>query len=167
MNELKLSLNIVEFGPLRIVGKKTIVSKGKTAEKFLLECRKDGTNEFLKSLNSRVSPPGDIAVWMGEYDEGSKSFIEIPGIFAEIDAKIPDGFDYRELPHCMMAICTISGNTRDLARGAHNKLLKLMKNSGYIPDYSFGYSMEYYSHEKYEKENDVYEFSYYLPCKAI
>jgi hypothetical protein len=52
-----------------------------------------------------------------------------------------------------------------LTRGAHNKLLKLMREAGYAPDYSYGFSMEYYSYEKYEKDNDEYTFAYYLPCQ--
>ncbi len=165
MNETKLTLSIVEFGPLWLVGKKTTVAQGKTAEKFVAQLRVDGTNTILSNLESRVSPPGDIIVWMGEYDNQSKTFSEIPGVFVSPGAHIPEGFDIRELPHCMMGICTISGATRNLSRGAHNKLVKLMKNAGYVPDYSFGYSMEYYSYEKYEKDNGTYEFSYYLPCK--
>ena len=64
-----------------------------------------------------------------------------------------------------MAVCTIRGKTRNLARGAHNKLVSLLKGTGHEPDYSLGFSMEYYSYEHYEKENAVYAFSYMLPCK--
>lgn len=167
MEKTILSLKIVDFGHVWLLGKETKVLQGKTAEKFVRECRTDGTNAYLQNLACRISPVGDIIIWMGEYDGQTKTFTEIPGVFVKPDSEVAEGFTVRDIPCCKMGICTISGKTRDLTRGAHNKLVKLMKDAGYAPDYSFGYSMEYYSYEKYEKENDIYEFSYFLPCKPM
>lgn len=167
MDESEMTFRTADFGPLWLVGRKTTVQQGKTAAKFVREFRSDGTNTRLQKLDGRASPAGDIIIWMGEYDAQAKSFTEIPGIFATPGCKVEDGFDVRELPHCTMGIYTVTGKTRNLTGGAHNKLVRLMKQAGYAPDYSFGFSMEYYSYDKYEPENDVYEFSYYLPCKPV
>lgn len=164
MSELTLTFKAVDFGPVWLVGKETTVEQGKTATAFVKKFRNDGSNAYLQGLNDRVSPEGDIIIWMGGYNPVTKSFIEIPGVFAKPGCKVEEGYTIRELPQCIMGICTISGETRSLSRGAHNKLVKLMKEAGYEPDYSFGYSMEYYSYEKYECDNEVYEFSYCLPC---
>lgn len=157
----------VEFDEVLLIGKKTEVLQGRTATAFVKEFRSDGSNEHLQKLDNRVSPKGDIIIYMGEYDSQAKSFTEIPGIFAKPGCEVPAGYDYRVIPRCMMGIYTVSGKTRSLTRGAHNKLVKLMEQNGYAPDYSLGFSMEYYSYEKYEKKNDVYSFSYYLPCKKV
>ena len=165
MGELRVEWKVIEFGPLWLVGKQTTVPQGKSAAKFVKAFRCDGSNEYLQGLKDRVSPAGDIVIWMGEYDAEQKSFVEIPGVFVRPGCEVEDGYAVRELPECAMAVCTIAGKTRNLSRGAHNRLVKLMKAAGYSPDYSPGFSMEYYSYEKYECENEWYEFSYYLPCK--
>lgn len=166
MEKTSAEFRAADFGPVWLVGKKTVVRQGQTAVKFVKGFRTDGTNEYLQSLPGRVSPEGDIIIWMGEYDGETRSFTEIPGVFVKPGSVTMEEFDVRELPRCTMGICTITGKTRDLTRGAHNKLVKLMSTAGYQPDYSFGFSMEYYSHEKYEKDNDEYSFSYLLPCIA-
>ena len=165
MEDVHVSYRVMDFGPLVLLGKKTIVQQGKTATKFVKSFRTDGSNAYLQSLDERVSPMGDVIIWMGEYDGVQKTFVEIPGVFVKPGTQAPEGFAARELPACTMAVCTISGRTRSLSRGAHNKLVKLMAADGYAPDYSYGYSMEYYSYENYEKNNELYQFSYYLPCK--
>jgi hypothetical protein len=165
MQKPALSFHVIDFGPIWLLGSKTIVSKGKTGVAFVGKFRCDGTNDYLQRHPDRISPEGDIIIWMGGYDEKTQSFTEIPGVWVKPGCEARDDLAIRELPHCTMGICRITGQTRDLARGAHNKLLRLMREAGYEPDYSLGFSMEYYSFEKYELENSEYEFAYYLPCR--
>ena len=165
MKEESVAFQAVEFGPYWLIGRQTTVGQGKTAAPFVKTFRTDGSMQQLQALEGRVSPDGDLIIWMGEYDAQAKTFVEIPGILAQPGCEVPEGFAVRELPECLMGICTIRGKTRSLSRGAHGKLVRLMKEAGYEPDYSLGFSMEYYSHEKYELKNEIYEFAYYLPCR--
>lgn len=167
MAKITVTFRTMDFGPVWLVGSKTIVQQGKTAGNFVRKFRQDGTNAYLQGLDCRVSPAGDIIIWMGESDPEKKTFAEIPGILVSPNCDIDDTFDIRPLPHCTMGLCVITGNTRNLTGGAHNKLTMLIKESGYEPDYSYGFSMEYYSYEKYEKDRDEYEFTYMLPCKLM
>lgn len=162
-----VSFQAVDFGPIWLLGKQTTVQQGKTAVKFVTAFRRDGSNDYLQSLPERVSPKGDIIIWMGGYDPASKSFTEIPGVFVRPGCRYEGDYAVRELPACTMGVCSITGPTRDLSRGAHNKLLKAMQQAGYAPDYSPGYSMEYYSYELYEQDRETYTFSYYLPCRRL
>ena len=161
------TLKIVDFGPAWLIGKQTTVKLGGTATEFVKAFRNDGSNAALQQMDDKLTPDGDFVIWMGEANNQTKTFTEIPGILVKPGVAVPEGFVMRELPACSMAICTITGDTRSLSRGAHNTLVKSMKDSDYVPDYLLGFSMEYYSYEKYECKNDLYEFSYYLPCKAV
>lgn len=160
-----VTLKVIDFGPAWLIGKQTLVKQGGNAADFVKKYRNDGANAYLQCMANKVTQDGDFVIWMGEYNNETKTFVEIPGVLAKPGIIIPDGYVMRELPACTMAICTITGDTRSLSKGAHNKLVKLLKDSEYEPDYSKGFSMEYYSYEKYECKNDIYEFSYYLPCK--
>lgn len=56
----------------------------------------------------------------------------------------------------------------DLEKGAYTKTEKIMAKDGYSPDYGPGFSMEYYSFEKYasvQEGEGSYTFGYYLSCK--
>lgn len=165
MEDKNLEFKAVELEAVWLVGRETVVQQGKTAAKFVKAFREDGSNEYLQGLDARVSPEGDVIIWMGEYDGETKAFKEIPGVFVTPGSDVKSGFTYREIPRCTMGVCLIRGKTRNLSKGAHNKLIKLMTKAGYAPDYSYGFSMEYYSREKYEKDNEEYEFAYMLPCR--
>jgi len=72
----------------------------------------------------------------------------------------------------MMGVGWIQGNTSNLENGAHSKTEKIMKENGYIPDYSeVAISMEYYSFDKYvnieDNGNNIFTFGYFLPCKKV
>lgn len=162
----KLRYESEKIDPVRLIGKKTTVALGKNAVKFVTEFREGGALAALAGLSTL--PANDFAIWMGGYDEATKSFTELPCVFAAPDAEVPEGYDFIDVPACTLGKCFISGPTRNLSRGAHNKLLKLMKEAGAEPDYSLGFSMEYYSYELYGRDKDAgedYTFVYILPVK--
>lgn len=165
MGKVSLTFEARAFGPVWLAGRETRVALGKTAARFVKAFRTDGSNAYLQKLPGRVSPEGDIILWMGGYDPLTKTFTEIPGVFVPLGSEVGDGFAIRELPKCTMGIANITGPTRNLTKGAHNKLVQVMDEAGYAPDYSYGYSLEYYAYEQYEKDNEVHMFSYWLPCK--
>lgn len=168
----KISFEVQNFNAVRFIGKEVIVGKKNSVPELWERILNDGTNEFLQSLPERVSPFGDTIGWMGDYNPQTKEFIYIAGIFTEPETIVPNGFSYRDIPDCLMGIGLIQGNTSNLEKGAHVKTEKIMRENGYIPDYSIvGISMEYYSYDKYAKVTEdginIFTFGYYLPCKKI
>ncbi len=169
MMEKTYKLEITDFKACRMIGKKIIVTLGKTARKHWQKFLNDGSNEFLQKLECKLSPAGECIGWMGDYDSKTKTFTEMPGVFAVMDSEVPNGYDSIDIPDCKMAILWIEGNTSNLEKGAHNLLLKYLNETDYAPDYSLGFSMEYYTSVGYvslDKDNPIYKFGYFLPCKT-
>ena len=159
-----------DFTAVRFIGKEVTVGRKGTAADLWKQVLSDGTNDFLQSLEDRVSPLGDTVGWMGEYNPKTKEYTYIVGIFARPGASVPAGLSYRDIPDCMMGNGWIQGNTPNLEKGAHVKTEKIMRANGYEPDYSkAAISMEYYSYKKIaaiqEDGTNVFTFGYYLPCK--
>ncbi|BCJ93698.1 hypothetical protein acsn021_12670 [Anaerocolumna cellulosilytica] len=168
----KIAFEVQNFKAVRFIGREVIVGKKNPVPELWKSILNDGTNDFLQSLPERVSPEGDTIGWMGEYNPKTKEFVYIAGIFAKPETVVPAGFSYRDIPDCIMGIGWIQGNTSNLEKGAHTKTEKIMKENGYVPDYSIvGISMEYYSFDKYAKieedGNTIFTFGYYLPCKKL
>lgn len=167
----KISFETQEFKAVRIIGKEVTVGKKNPVPELWKQILKDGTNDYLQGLPYRVSPQGDTIGWMGNYNPMTKDFTYIAGIFAEPNAVVPDGFSYRDIPDCLMGVTWIEGKTSHLEKGAHAKAEKVMRQSGYEPDYSVGISMEYYSFDKYanvlEDGKHPFTFGYLLPCKDM
>jgi predicted transcriptional regulator YdeE len=168
----KISFEVQNFKAVRFIGKEVIVGKKNPVPELWKKMLSDGTNDFLQSIPERVSPIGDTIGWMGEYNPQTKEFTYIAGIFAKPDTIVPNGFSYRDIPDCLMGIGWIQGNTSHLEKGAHSKTEKVMKENGYMPDYSIvGISMEYYSFDKYanikDDRNSTFTFGYFLPCNKI
>lgn len=160
------------FPPARFIGKACTAVTGRKNpvikelwDDFLYK----GGKEFLEQRPDIRSPKGDCAGWMGEYNAQTKEFTYIVGSFFEPGCDVPEGYTYRDVPACLMGVGKIRGKTQHLEGGAHNKTVKAMQADGYEPDYSVGFSMEYYPYEQYgmvedNGENEL-EFHYYLPCR--
>lgn len=157
--EQTIRFEAVDFLPVRLIGLECVVAKGGNARKTWKQFRTDGANEQLQAMPQRVSPQGHQIGWMGDFNAETNTFVEIPGVFMQPETPVPEGFGYRDIPHCLMGICHISGENAE--RGAHNKAVKAMKAQGYEPDYSLGFTMEYYA----PREDGKADFAYYLPCK--
>lgn len=169
---VKVSFEVQPFQAVRLIGKEVIVGRKNPVPELWEKILKDGTNDFLQNMPERVSPRGDTIGWMGEYNPRTKEFVYVAGIFARPSTIVPDGYSYRDIPDCFMGIGWIQGPTPQLEKGAHVKTEKVMRASGYVPDYSIvGISMEYYSFDKYasveEDGNNIFTFGYYLPCKKV
>lgn len=169
---VKVSFETENFKSVRFIGKEVTVGKNNPVPDLWKKILNDGTNDFLQSMPERVSPAGDTIGYMGDFNQKTKEFTYIAGIFAKPGTTVPQGFSYRDIPDCLMGIGWIEGKSSNLEKGAHGKTEKIMKANGYAPDYSIaGISMEYYSFEKYanvkEDGNSYFTFGYYLPCKKI
>lgn len=166
---IQVSFEVQNFQAVRMIGKAVLVGKKNPVPELWNSILHDGTNAFLQSMPERVSPIGDTIGWMGDYDPKTKEFTYIAGVFVRPGTAVPNGFSYRDIPDCLMGIGWIQGNTSHLEKGAHARTEKVMRENGYVPDYSVGISMEYYSFEKYanikEDGKNLFTFGYYLPCK--
>ena len=152
-----ITFEAIHFEAVRFIGKEVIVGEKNPVPKLWQTMSKDGTIDFLQNIRERVSPEGDTIGWMGDYNPKTKEFTYIAGIFAKPDTVVPDGYSYHDIPNCEMGIGWIQGKSSNIEKGAHGKTEKIMRASGYEPDYSIvGISMEYYSYEKFLKieEND-------------
>ena len=161
-------LEIRDFNAVKIIGKKISIKFGGNAKKHVQNYLKNGDGQFLQGLPTRISPDEDLICWMGESNLITKTFSEMPGIFANKNSQVPEGFDAMDIPDCKMAILWIEGSTPSLEKGAHNLLLKHLRDTVYIEDYSLGFSMEYYTSIGFsilDIENPKYKFGYFLPCK--
>lgn len=170
MKNMEVLFESRPFGPVRVIGlEKRVVLQANSAKELWEHAEKAGILEILHALPNRVSPEGDLAGWMGEYDERDKTFTYIVGVFTEPNVPAPEGLAYRDLPPCLMGIGKIRGCTQKLWQGAHNKTVKIMGAHGMKPDYSQGYSMEYYPYKEYgaieDNGENILEFQYFLPCK--
>ena len=169
MKKFEVSFEAFPFEPARFIGKKCVVGKDSPVKQLWNDFLVNGGKEFIDSLPGRRPPFGDYAGWMGEYNAQTKESTYIVGAFFEPGSLVPDRYSYRDTPACLMGVGKIRGKTQHLERGAHNKTVKAMQAEGYEPDYSVGFSMEYYPYEQYGAVEDngenVLEFHYYLPCK--
>ena len=87
MGKVSLTIEARAFGPVWLAGRETRVALGKTAARFVKAFRTDGSNAYLQKLPGRVSPEGDIILWMGGYDPLTKTFTEIPGVLCPWEAR--------------------------------------------------------------------------------
>ena len=87
-------------------------------------CIADGTIKELKAMPSYI--PGALIGWSGNYTDEDKTYSYITGIFAPLDAPVPDGYTFRILPP------TLVGKGR-LAEGYH--FLGELEKQGYATNY--------------------------------
>lgn len=164
-----VSFEVTPFEPVLFIGKETVAGKDNLIKELWDEFLYKGGADFLTALPNQAIPNGDCAGWMGDYNEKTKEFTYIVGIFFKPGSPVPEGYVSREIPACLMGIGKIRGKTQHLEKGAHTKTEKVMRAAGYEPDYAPGFSMEYYPYEKYglieDNGENTFEFHYYLPCK--
>lgn len=107
--------------------------------------------------------------WMGDFDQTTGRFIYIAGMLLPQDAAVPEGYDSRCLPPCKMAVGWVKGKEPDVYLNAHTLTEAGIKESIYLPDHSFGYSMEVYHPRRFaeamEKGRKDVILDYWQPVK--
>ncbi len=104
--------------------------------------------------------------WMGEYDSKSGTFTYIAGMMMPPGTPVPQGFDYRDLPSCLIGNGYINGDfaNGDVFRHSHELTVKGILQNGFEPDYSYGWSAEAYAMDlAFEAEEGT--INYLCPCK--
>lgn len=177
MSEL-IKFYVKNFLASRLIGKQIICSMKQGAENpvpdFWQTMISDGSLEFLKNMPERSTIKPDTVGWMGEFNPETHAFVYIVGVLTKPDTVVPEGFVYRDIPECNMAVGWIQGSEEngDLYMGAHDHVARAMKENGYEYDNSAGgFEMEYYSHDRFCTPNYMGEklivMDYYSPCKKL
>jgi predicted transcriptional regulator YdeE len=168
-----VKIDFIDFGPARVLGKKirTRVGGGNNPiPQFWMKCMEDGTFQTLEAMSEYMLDSSYIG-WEGEYDPISKEFSYIVGMFMKPDAPVPDGFTFRDLPACKMAIGWIKGKEPEIYMEGMDLTIKAIKEKGYDYDNAEGYMIEVYTCERFgtpqsKGEKEVI-LDYYIPCKRL
>jgi hypothetical protein len=134
---------------------------------------KDGSLDFLLNLPDRFTQTTDSVGWMGDFQPGDKNYSYLAGVLVQPDTPVPDGYVFRDIVQCEMAIGWIQETDGDeggdIHANASDHISKAMQENGYMYDGSHGFfEMEYYSYERFrvpEKRGEKVVLDFYSPCK--
>ena len=129
--------------PLRMIGKEVPhgYDCGNPVPELWEKCFREETLKILETL----SPEIDYYIgWMGDYNNETKRFAYIAGYFMLASAPVPEGFQYRDLPACMVGMSYINGSFDNVFPRLRDLTVEGIQAHGYSPDYSQGWSAEVY-----------------------
>lgn len=179
MGSKLIAFEISPFSKTRVIGKSVIVkldnegSDDPTIPDLWAEMKDDGSLDTLLDLPDRVREDPDTVGWMGEYSQEDQEFTYLAGVLVKHDADVPDGFAYRDIVDCEMAISRIQ-ETDDAEGGnihgeASSHTAKARTENGYTYDGSMGgFEMEHTSYERCrlpEKRGEKIELDFYSPSR--
>ena len=169
---------VVRFPKTRVLGKSVIhkVDVGiddRTIQDLWESMAHDGSLDFLLHLPGRVGQDDDTVGWMGDFEPGADHYTYLAGILVEPTAPVPEGYIYRDIADCDMAIGWIQEmegeEGGDLHANASEHVTRAMKEHGYEYDSSNGlFEMEYISYERHRLARERGEeaiLDFYSPCK--
>ena len=167
---------VIDFSGARIIGRSISVSfdigiDDHTVEDFLWgDMLKNGFFDNLLKLPNKLTETQDLVGWMG--DTNDKGYIYLAGIFFKPESPVPNGYEYRDIPKCKMAVGWLEDTPEgkgDIHVDASEMISKGMEENGYEYDGSNGFfQMEYYSEERFrtpEKQGKNVILDFYSPCK--
>ncbi len=160
-------LGKIEFYDLpatRMIGKRVVNGGGENPVPALWEeCFRENTFAVLDQQKAVV---GYWVGWMGEYQPDTATFTYLAGQLMPEGTKVPEGFDYRDLPPCLLANGFINGDFEngDIFAHSHELTLGGIAASGYEPDYAYGWSAEAYAYDLSFAANEG-TLNYLCPCK--
>jgi len=170
-----VELEVVPFAAARVIGKEVRHTIRPGVENPIPRMWDtivhDGTIAMLTGLPGCVASDPDTVGWMGEYDPATQEFVYIAGVLTAPGTPVPDGFSFRDLAACQMAIGWIQGpDGPELYTQAHDLVEEAMQAEGYIYDEAAGgWEIEYYAYQKFmaplEQGIDHVVLGYYSPCK--
>jgi AraC family transcriptional regulator len=160
-------LGKIEFTALpatRMIGIKTINGGGENPVPALWEtCFRE--NAFA-GLDRRKAVMPYWVGWMGEYQPESGTFTYLAGQLMPEGTEVPEGFDYRDLPSCLLANGFINGDFEngDVFAHSHELTLGGIAANGYEPAYAYGWSAEAYAYDlSFEATEGT--LNYFCPCQ--
>lgn len=168
-----VNLSFIDFGPARVIGKEIrtkVAGEYNPIPQFWMKCFEDRVFQILESMPDCILDSSYIG-WEGEYDPNTNEFSYIVGMFMKPDTPVPEGFDFRDLPACKMAIGWIKGKEPEIYMEGTPLMVSGMKEKGFEYDDSEGYMVEVYTYERFimpqEKGEEEVILDLYIPCKSI
>jgi AraC family transcriptional regulator len=159
-------IEFLELPAVRMIGKMVINGGDENPVPALWEkCYGEKIFEVLEGTPSVVDY--DIG-WMGEYNGETGKFTYIAGKLMPAGTPVPLGFEYRDIPSCLIANGYINGDfaNGDVFRHSHDLTVGGIIENGYEPDYSYGWSAEVYAKDlSFEAEEGT--INYFCPCKKV
>ncbi len=174
-----IKFSVQPFSKARVIGKGVtqkldVGLEDRTIQDLWEQMERDGSLEFLAAL-PKITPPKDTVGWMGDFQPGDDQYTYLAGILAAADTPAPEGYIYRDVVDCEMAIgwiqATPDAEGGDLMANASDHVTKGMAENRYEYDASKGmFEIEYYSYERFRMpmqrgEPPILEF--YSPCKRV
>jgi hypothetical protein len=124
-------------------------------------------------LPARTAQSPDTVGWMGDWHPGAEFYTYLAGVLVAPDTPTPDGYTYRDIAACDMAVGWLQETDDDeggnIFVNASEHVNNAMKANGFEYDGSHGlFEMEYYSHERFrvpQKRGEKVILDFYSPCK--
>ena len=168
------------FPKTRVIGKSVIqkIDVGiddRTIQDLWEGMTKDGSLDFLLNLPNKITQNRDTVGWEGDFQLGDDQYTYLAGVLVEPNAPVPEGYVYRDIEECEIAIGWIQAidgdEGGDLHANSSEHITKAMADNGYEYDGSNGlFEMEYYSHERFRiplEKGEKVILDFYSPCKKV
>jgi len=178
MGSKLINFYVQSFPKMRVLGKTVRVRvdvglEDRTIQDLWENMKRDGSLAALLALPDRLAQTADTVGWMGDYQPGAEAYTYLAGVLVRPDTAVPDGFEYRDIAACEMAVGWIQGTDDaeggDMMANASGHLSNAVKEHGYEYDGSHGlFEMEYYSYERFrgpEERGEKMILDFYSPCK--
>ena len=175
-----VKFSVESFPNTRVIGKSVVIKSeaaidDRTIEELWGGMAREGDLDFLLGLPDCVTPSPDMVGWMGDWQPGAETYTYLAGILAQANAPVPEGYVYRDMAECEMAVGWLQEIEGDEGGNIHADasyhINKAMQEHGYEYDGSHGlFEMEYYSHERFripEQRGEKVILDFYSPCKKI
>lgn len=167
-----LSVEFLEFGPYRAVGKE-IRTKAMSQDISALwvSSFSDGTYEKLLELKEYIIPQklGNEYVSCVSEPDGKGGFSYLVGMIMKQGTPVPEGFNFRDIPECIAIKTEIQGEEYDIYKNEYILTCEAVKKQGYNVDYDNFFAFEVYTDEKFGIPKNNGEktliLDYYLTCK--
>jgi hypothetical protein len=173
-----IKFSVEAFPRTRVIGKSVAVKSDvgiddSTITDLLEGMAQDGSLNSLLGLPERTTHSPDTVGWMGDWHPGAETYTYLAGVLVAPDTPAPDGYTYRDIAECEMAVGWLQETDGDeggnIFVNASEHVNKAMRANGYEYDGSNGlFEMEYYSHERFrvpQKRGEKVILDFYSPCK--
>jgi predicted transcriptional regulator YdeE len=173
-----VNFSVKSFPKTRVIGKSVVQMLDVGIDDPVItdlweSMKQDGSLDFLINLPNRTTREADSVGWMGDFQPGTDRFTYLAGVLVVPDTPVPEGYVYRDIPACEMAVAWLQGTEGpdggDLFANASDNMGKAMQAHGYEFDGTNGlFEIEYYSYERFrvpEKRGEQPLLDFYSPCK--
>jgi predicted transcriptional regulator YdeE len=174
-----VKFEVINFSGARIIGKSTVVKTDIEIDDPVIETlwknmRQNNDLDYLLKLSNKITEEHDFVGWSGDFNPGDNQYTYLAGVLFNPNTEVPDGYEYRDIASCEMAVGWLLRTTDgegDIHVNASEYISKAEKENGYEYDGKNGFfEMEYYSNERFyipERNGENVTLDFYSPCKKI